>query len=393
MSPCRPVVDVKTAVNQNRQQNTGDFRMHYSKGFGLRQRICCSYAPIWQKTGKKEQRWTEAKGRWNIASKSLKGCVMAVFTHLSEEEIAQAVAPFALGRLQQVQPIAQGVENSNWKLSFETASGVVDAIFTLFESRTNPDDLPFFIGLMDHLAQRGVPCPAPYITQKGEKMVTVRGRPAVLVRFLSGQNMASQSVTLMHSLGAAMAQMHLAGADYPMQRRNDLSVQGWRRLTEKTAARLDEIAPGLQALVCDELAFHEAHWPDDLPRGIIHADLFRDNVMAQGDAVVGLFDFYFACTDLLAYDLAICLNCWCFDDVRRFRREWAEAMLAGYESVRPLSDAERAAMVPLARGAALRFLLTRAHDWLFHPPGALVEPKDPLEYAVYLEFFRMQESL
>ena len=313
---------------------------------------------------------------------------MAVFTHLSDAEIAEAVRAFAVGELVAAHPIAQGVENSNWKLELRTSSAVLLTIFTLFEKRTRAEDLPFFIGLMRHLASRGVACPAPYATAQGECLIEVRGRKAVMVSFLQGENMAQQSVPLLYSLGEAMAGMHLAASDFEMKRVNDLSLQGWQGLAEKLGAKLDTITPGLHALVQDELAFQASQWPEDLPRGIIHADLFRDNVMVEHDRVVGLFDFYFACTDALVYELAICLNCWCFDGEGHFHREWADAMLEGYQSVRPLSPAEQAALPQLARGAALRFLLTRAHDWIHHPADALVVPKDPMEYVGYLTFFR-----
>lgn len=317
---------------------------------------------------------------------------MAVFTHLTIDEIAEAIHPFDAGILRAAHPIAQGVENSNWKLDMEQKDQSFSAIFTLFEKRTNPDDLPFFMALMAHLARAGVPSPAPYKDANGQWMTQARGRPCVMVSFLNGQNMARQTVALMQSLGMAMAKMHVAACDFDKKRPNNLSLHGWQEIAAKLGKRLNEIENGLFDLVEQELEYQQSHWPQALPQGIIHADLFRDNVMAEGDIVTGLFDFYFACTDALVYDIAICLNCWCFDDSGAFRKEWAQAMLSGYRSIRPFSTKEQQALPTLVRGAALRFLLTRAYDWIHHPADALVTPKDPMEYTRYLRFFQSANS-
>jgi homoserine kinase type II len=187
-------------------------------------------------------------------------------------------------------------------------------------------------------------------------------------------------------VGTALAKLHLAGADFPMTRANALSVEGWRRLVAQADGRADGVQAGLAKTIADEFAYLEKAWPRGLPQGVIHADLFPDNVFFLGDRLSGLIDFYFACTDMLAYDLAVCLNAWCFEPDHSYNVTKGRAMLQAYAQVRGLSDAEREALPLLARGAALRFLLTRLVDWLAVPEGALVKPKDPLEYFRKLRF-------
>jgi homoserine kinase type II len=195
-----------------------------------------------------------------------------------------------------------------------------------------------------------------------------------------------------HALGDALAHFHLAGADFPMFRANDLSLPGWRPLVKAIGAGADEVVPGLAAEIEKELSYLEQRWPSDLPEGVIHADLFPDNVFFLGDKVSGLIDFYFACNDTLAYDLAICLNAWCFEADGSFNITKARAMLQAYEGVRPLSEAELKWLPTLARGGALRFLLTRTYDWLNTHESALVRTKDPNEYLRKLRFHQRVKS-
>jgi homoserine kinase type II len=307
---------------------------------------------------------------------------MAVYTEVSDEELQAFLQHYDLGEVTSFKGIAEGVENSNYLL--RTTQG--SYIMTLYEKRVRPEDLPYFLGLMDHLAGRGIRCPTPLQGRDGEALRHLCGRPAVIVTFLDG--LWPRRILPHHceQLGQAMAEMHLAGADFVLTRENDLSVTGWRPLFEACAARAHQVQDGLAEELDEELSHLEKAWPDRLPAGVIHADLFPDNVFFLGERLSGLIDFYFACNDFFAYDLAVCLNAWCFEPDRAFNITKARLMLQAYRRVRPFSDRELAALPLLARGSALRFLLTRLYDLLNHPPGALVAPKDPLEYWHKLRF-------
>lgn len=311
---------------------------------------------------------------------------MAVYTEVSDEELDRFVALYDIGRVLSCKGIAEGVENSNYLLHTERGN----FILTLYEKRVDPADLPFFVGLMEHLAGRGIGCPLPVRARSGEALGTLAGRPAAIVTFLEGQWVRRPTARHCALLGEALARMHLAGRDFATPRPNALSMSAWRPLFERSRARADEVAPGLAADVEAELAHVEAAWPKDgaLPWGVVHADLFPDNVFFLDDRLSGLIDFYFACDDALAYDVAICLNSWCFEPDLSFNLTKGRAFLTAYEAVRPLEPAEAAALPLLARGSALRFLLTRLYDWLNVPEGALVRPKDPLEYLRKLRFHR-----
>jgi len=313
---------------------------------------------------------------------------MAVYTEVSDEELEEFVAAYDIGEVVSFKGIAEGVENSNYLLQTDLGT----YILTLYERRTKPADLPFFLGLMEHLASRGLACPTPLHGRDGQALRELCGRPAAIVTFLQG--LWPRRIGLAHcqALGCAMAEMHMKSADFPMFRPNDLSVIGWRPLFETAKDRADEVKAGLAELIDGELAAIERDWPGDLPIGLIHADLFPDNVFflvdkaTRQERVSGIIDFYFACTDHLAYDIAICLNAWCFEPDGSFNATKARLMLGGYRKVRPLSATELAALPLLARGAAMRFLLTRLYDWLNTPAGAFVKRKDPLEYLHKLRF-------
>ena len=309
---------------------------------------------------------------------------MAVYTAIDERSLDAFLAAYDIGPAVQLQGIAQGVENSNYVLLTEGGR----YILTLYERRVEPADLPFFLGLMDHLAARGVPCPTPVHGRDGEALRSLCGRPAAVVSFLEGISPHRIRGTHCAALGAALAHLHLAGAGFQMARANALSVSGWRRLFESCRADADCVMPGLEAEIDRELVEIEEQWPDDLPHGVIHADLFPDNVFFQGDRLTGIIDFYFACIDIIAYDLAICLNAWCFEPDGAFNITKARQMLAAYRARRAFTPRELAALPLLARGAALRFLLTRLFDWQNRVEGALVKPKDPLEYLEKLRFHR-----
>ncbi|MDR7031623.1 homoserine kinase [Mesorhizobium sp. BE184] len=309
---------------------------------------------------------------------------MAVYTDIGEIELAAFLEHYGIGELLSYKGIAEGVENSNFLL--HTSTGVY--ILTLYEKRVNRDDLPFFLGLMRHLAGKGLSCPLPVTRKDGQTIGELAGRPAAIITFLEGMWMRRPTVDHCREVGRAMAQMHLAGQDFAMRRDNALSVSGWRPLWDKARDRAGEVEEGLAAEVESDLAFLEANWPTELPSGVIHADLFPDNVFFLGKRLSGVIDFYFACTDLLAYDIAICLNAWCFEKDNAFNLTKGMALLGGYTAVRPLSAEEAKALPILARGSALRFLLTRLYDWLNTPAGSLVVKKDPLEYLRRMRFHR-----
>ncbi|MFZ9502425.1 MAG: homoserine kinase [Beijerinckiaceae bacterium] len=313
---------------------------------------------------------------------------MAVYTEVSDEDLAAFLADYELGELLSCKGIAEGVENSNFLLHV----GAGNFILTLYEKRTAESDLPFFLGLMEHLSARGLNCPLPVRNRAGAALGRLAGRPAAMVTFLEGMSVRRPEASHCAQVGEALARMHLAGEGFALSRPNALSVEGWGRLFAQAQTRADQVQPGLAAALAAELAHAQAHWPQNLPRGLIHADLFPDNVFFLGGALSGLIDFYFACEDALAYDLAICLNAWCFETDCSFNVTKGMAMLAGYGRVRPLDAREVAALPLLARGAALRFLLTRLVDWLDTPEGALVKKKDPLEYAKKLRFHQQATS-
>jgi len=315
---------------------------------------------------------------------------MAVYTDVAADELAEFLSHYEIGELLSYKGIAEGVENSNFLL--HTSAGYF--ILTLYEKRVAKSDLPFFLGLMTHLASRGVSCPQPVKNKSGEALSALAGRPAAIINFLEGVWPRKPNAAHCSGMGQALAQMHLAGADFPMSRANALSVSGWRPLFEQAASRADEVQMGLRDFIGAELDHLESNvWPKGLPQGVIHADLFPDNVFFLGERVSGLIDFTFACNDILAYDVAICLNAWCFESDYSFNVTKARAFLGAYGRTRKLTDAEENALPLLARGAALRFLLTRLVDWLDVPAGALVKPKDPLEYFRKLRFHQSARSV
>jgi homoserine kinase type II len=313
---------------------------------------------------------------------------MAVYTDVSDEELEGFIDSYAIGALTSFKGIAEGVENSNYLV--HTESGPY--ILTLYEKRVNREDLPYFLALMEHLAARGISCPLPVKDRDGHTLKQLAGRPAALITFLEGLWVRRPNIEHCAGLGEALARFHLAGADFPMSRANSLSLPGWRALFASIEASADKVKPGLNGVIEKELRYLESHWTDDVPTGVIHADLFPDNVFFLGDKVSGLIDFYFACNDMLSYDVAVCLNAWCFEPDGSFNVTKARALLQAYEQVRPLSQAEFERLPTLARGAALRFLLTRTYDLLNQDANALVKTKDPNEYLRKLRFHQRVKS-
>jgi len=315
---------------------------------------------------------------------------MAVYTDVAADELAEFLSLYDLGELLSYKGIAEGVENSNFLLHTSRGS----FILTLYEKRVAKNDLPFFLALMTHLASHGINCPQPVANRHGEALGSLCGRPAAIITFLEGIWPRKPNATHCAGVGQALAKMHLAGRNFAISRANALSVAGWRPLFDVAADRADTVQMGLRDLIARELDYLESGvWPNSLPQGVIHADLFPDNVFFLGHQLSGIIDFTFACNDTLAYDVAICLNAWCFESDHSFNVTKARAFLSAYGRERKLSEAEQTALPLLARGSALRFLLTRLVDWLNVPPGALVRPKDPLEYARKLRFHQGVKSL
>lgn len=309
---------------------------------------------------------------------------MAVYTHVSGEELARFFDRYDEGSLLSAKGIAEGVENSNYLI--DTTKGRY--ILTLYEKRVKEEDLPFFMALTEHVAMKGLPVPGPIHDRNGTVLQTLAGRPACLIEFLTGVSLDEPDPAACHEIGRFLGQLHLAVADFDGSRPNTLSIDGWRELASACGNGFDEIAPDLGALVEHQLAELGERWPQSLPGGVIHADLFPDNALFHDGEISGVIDFYFACTDSFAYDLAITHAAWVFSpDGHEYHADKSQALIEGYKSARPLSDAEKAAFPLLCRGAALRFLLTRSYDWLNTPAGAMVNRKDPLAFRRRLDFY------
>ena len=308
---------------------------------------------------------------------------MAVYTEVPYDELAAFLRAYDIGDVVSFKGIAEGVENSNYLLDATRGR----FILTLYEKRVNRDDLPFFLGLLEHLSANGLTCPQPVAARDGQALRELCGRPAALVTFLEGVSVRRPTARHSAPLGTALARLHEAGRGFPLKRPNALSVGGWRPMAEAAHGRSQAVAPELDAAIAAELDFLEPAFAAlALPQGVIHADLFPNNVFFLGDELSGLIDFYFACDDAFAYDVAICLNAWCFEADQSFNVTKGQALLSAYHAARPFLPQEIAALPTLARGAAIRFLLTRLVDWLDTPPGALVKKLDPLEYLKKLRF-------
>ena len=313
---------------------------------------------------------------------------MAVYTKINNTELRGFLSQYSLGDLISFSEIAVGVENSNFLV--QTTEG--QFILTLYEKRVNPDDLPFFLGLLSHLSENNFVCPVPVEKKDGRILNDLNGRPAAIVTFLEGTSPEVITVAHCKALGASMAKLHRAGTNFKIHRENSLSVKQWRPLLDSCDLLNKPIYIKLYNELNEEINWLEKNWPKGLPIGIIHADLFPDNVFFLGNFLSGIIDFYFACTDFLAYDLAISINAWCFDSDETFNAKKSKALVDGYQTQRPLSSNEIAYFQVLARGSAIRFLLTRLYDWLNHPDDALVQPKDPMSYLKKLNFHQQVEN-
>lgn len=313
---------------------------------------------------------------------------MAVYTDVSFEELEALLAGYDIGEPVSFKGIAEGVENSNFYLQTERGA----YILTLYEKRVRGDDLPFFLGLMDHLAARGIACPVPVHRKDGARATEINGRPAAILTFLEGLSLRRPTAAHCVEAGAALAKLHEAGRGFPLSRKNTLGLAGWHDLAARTEKDADSVQPGMRELIETSLSRLDGGWPTGLPSGVIHADLFPDNVLFMHDKVSGLIDFYFACNDAFAYDLGVMLNAWCFEADGAFNITKSRGLISGYCRDRALNDAELANLPLLCTGAALRFLLTRLYDWLNHDATALVRPKDPREFARRLRFHMAVKS-
>ena len=307
---------------------------------------------------------------------------MAVYTEVSNRQLSDFLEAYDIGSLVFFRGIADGIQNSNFIV--QTSTGTF--ILTLFEEPGVAEDLSYFMALLDHLAARGVPCPTPVHRKTGEILGQLAGKPAAMSSFLEGLSVRRPEVGHCRALGQALGAFHVAALDFPQSRRNGWGIARWRELHRACGTRLDDIRPGLAGMVAQEIEHLDRLWPRSLPRGTVHADLFPDNVFFLDGRLTGLIDFYAACTNELAYDIAVCLNAWCFEPDNSFNVTKSRALLRGYEEARPLLPEEIEALPLLTRGAALRFLLSRSYDWLNPASGALVHTKDPLEYWRKLRF-------
>ncbi len=307
---------------------------------------------------------------------------MAVYTTVDDLALEAFLSAYDLGNVLSFAGIAEGVENSNYLLRTDKSH----FILTLYEKRVDANDLPFFIELMTHLYSKGIDCPLPVQARDGSILQELMGRPCAIFSFLDGTSSRFPNREKCQAVGGSLANMHLNAKSLKHHRTNSLGPTSWQPLLDSVGARADKIAPDMAAKAQERLSSIVAAWPKDLPTGIIHADLFPNNVLFMGDQLTGVIDFYFACEDILAYDLAICLNSWCFDADGSFNLTKSRALIRGYQAVRPLSEAETNAVPILAAGSAMRFFLTRLYDWLHTPADALVSPKNPMEYWSILRF-------
>ncbi len=316
---------------------------------------------------------------------------MAVYTHLGAEDLAELIGHYDVGDLVSAKGIAEGVSNSNWLIETSgTGKGRERFILTMYERRIDVAELPFFLGLLDHLADAGCPVPRTIHDREGASFRLVDGKSVALIEYLPGVSVDQPTPQQALSVGKALAQIHLAAGNFAQFRAQSLGLAEWRRVIEACGAdALASIDPALPNVCEAELDFLADNWPSDLPQGVAHCDLFPDNVLMLGDEVSGLIDFYFAANDYFAYDLAVTHAAWCFErSTGAFRSDIAEALIRGYEQERRLSEQERQALPILARGASMRFISSRADDWLNSPQDALVVHKDPMEFVKRLDFYK-----
>lgn len=323
---------------------------------------------------------------------------MAVYTQLSESDIRSLLSLYDIGRLESFKGIAEGVSNTNYLLLTKRESQNTNYILTLFEDNFNSADLPFFMRLTEYLAENGIVCPCPVKNKIGEVVGSIKNRPAVLIEFLQGRGNPHITPEHLRLVGELVAKLHLATSGFKQKRENALSLAGLKNMFAGFSGRADEIQAGLRKELESEFSFLTQNLPKDLPAGIVHTDIFPDNVFfidgnTDRPELSGIIDFYFSCYDFYVYDLMIVVNAWCFNSAHEFIPERAQALFKGYNSLRKITDAEKEAMHILGRRASMRFLMTRARDWLSDNEGALVNKKDPMEYVKKLHFWQKDNKI
>jgi len=317
---------------------------------------------------------------------------MAVYTHITQSDAEKLLKGYDIGTFKSLTGIIQGVENSNYFLETIKNGQITKYVLTLFERRVRKEDIPFYLGVMDGFAAHGLQVPSSIVDKNGETIQNVADRPAVIISFLNGAQRMLPTFSDCAAMGSVTAQMHKAANTIPLSRTNGLSLIGWSDLAAQCVDRADECTPGLQHFIETELDWLKQHWPMGLPTGIIHADLFPDNVFFNGNEISGIIDFYFSCTDIYIYDLAICLVSWCWQN-DNWIPENASAFLHSYQKKRPLNHAEKNAFLVVMRGASFRFLLTRLYDWINQVDGADVKIKDPTSFLTLSNFLISNPSL
>ncbi len=314
---------------------------------------------------------------------------MAVYTNLNEEQVKHFLKRYEIGDLISFSGITEGIENTNFYL--KTSNG--NYILTIFEKRVEVKDIPFFIKIMLHLNKKGYYCPKPICDKKNNFIQNLNGKPTIIVNFLPGKSKKNFTSRDCYQIGSSMGLMHYYSKDFELERDNSLSIKGWQTLITNCnntipASLLEKLKPNLMEELQNSFELFLEFWPRDLPKGFIHADLFPDNVFFINDKITGVIDFYFSCTDILTYDLAIAINAWCFDKKHNFLEKNYQSLLSGYNSERKLSEDENFFLPLLCQAAALRFLLTRLFDWVHTPIEANVVPKNPEEYIIKHQYFK-----
>ena len=316
---------------------------------------------------------------------------MAVYTKLNKSEIEEIISLYKLKNLESFAPIEEGIENTNYVI----IANKKKYILTIFEKRVKEQDLPFFCELISLLNKSGFKCPLPLLNLENNPISTFKRKKLTILTFISGKSKENLSNENCEDIGKEAAKLHLLTSNFKIHRKNALSIESWRNMFENIKDKCIKIHKDLPNLIETNLKDIEKNWPSNLPSGIIHADLFKDNIIFENNKVSGIIDFTFSCNDFYALEIAICFNALCFDGVKSnlsFNVTKAKKFIDGYSSIRKLSDQERNSIKILSQGAALRFLLTRVFDAINTVEGALVKIKDPIEYLKRLEFHKNAKS-
>ena len=307
---------------------------------------------------------------------------MAIYTKLSFKEVSNILKSYSLGNLKNLKGIKEGIEYTNYLLN--TTNGKY--ILTIYEKRVNTKELPFFINLMSHLSSNKIICPKPISNNSGLYIFKIKNKYASISSFVEGKGMLSHSTAACKTIGKNIARLHLATKNIKISRKNNLSINSWVKLNNSIKNKANLKIPGIHLFINKILQKLKKNWPNNIPSGIIHADLFPDNIFFLKNKFSGFIDFYFACNDLLVYDLAICINAICFDKSNKLDNQKVSAILQGYSTIRKLKKIELEALPNLLIGAAIRFFLTRLHDSIYLQKNAIVKVKDPIEYLNKIKF-------